>query len=100
MYLHVLHCKISSIMPLELPTAELHFCEEGFSWPLSRALFTRGGIKLWTIQNYKAEMVSFGLKSIVDFPSSLIHKWERFGPGLFWCITIFFKVSRDTFHFP
>ena len=48
-FLHVLHCKISSVMPLESPTPELHFCWEGLSWPLSRALFTCGGIKLWTI---------------------------------------------------
>ena len=25
-FLHVLHCKISSVMPLESPTPELHFC--------------------------------------------------------------------------
>ena len=50
-FLHVLHCKISSVMPLESPTPELHFCWEGLSWPLSRALFTCGGIKLWTILN-------------------------------------------------
>ena len=49
--LHVLHCKISSVMPLESPTPELHFCQEGLSWPLSRALFTCEGIKLWTILN-------------------------------------------------
>ena len=32
----------------------------------------------------------FGWKFIKDFPSSHIHKWKRFGPGLFWCITVFF----------
>ena len=32
----------------------------------------------------------FGWKFIKDFPSSRIHKWKRFGPGLFWCITVFF----------
>ena len=32
----------------------------------------------------------FGWKFIKDFPSSHIHKWKRFGPGLFWCRTIFF----------
>ena len=32
-FLHVLHCKISSVMPLESPTPELHFCWEGLSWP-------------------------------------------------------------------
>ena len=32
----------------------------------------------------------FGWKFIKDFPSSHIHKWKRFGPGLFWCITHFF----------
>ena len=37
----------------------------------------------------------FGWKFIKDFPSSHIHKWKRFGPGLFWCITIFFfEVTR------
>ena len=25
-FLHVLHCKISSVMPLESPSPELHFC--------------------------------------------------------------------------
>ena len=25
-FLHALHCKISSVMPLESPTPELHFC--------------------------------------------------------------------------
>ena len=40
----------------------------------------------------KAETVFFGWKFIKDFPSSHIHKWKRFGPGLFWCITIFFKL--------
>ena len=25
-FLHVLHCKISSVLPLEFPTPELHFC--------------------------------------------------------------------------
>ena len=69
---------------LELPTSELHFCLESLSWPLSRSLFTNGRIKLWTIQNYKTEIVFAGLKSIVDFPSSQIHKWEMFyGPRLF-----------------
>ena len=34
----------------------------------------------------------FGWKFIKDFPSSHIHKWKRFGPGLFWCITVFFKL--------
>ena len=34
----------------------------------------------------------FRWKFIKDFPSSRIHKWKRFGPGLFWCITIFFKL--------
>ena len=32
----------------------------------------------------------FGWKFIKDFPSSHIHKWKRFGSGLFWCITVFF----------
>ena len=32
-FLHVLNCKISSVMPLESPTPELHFCWEGLSWP-------------------------------------------------------------------
>ena len=27
-------------------------------------------------------------KFIKNFPSSHIHKWKTFGPGLFWCITI------------
>ena len=27
-----------------------------------------------------------------DLPISHIHKWKRFGPGLFWCTTIFFKL--------
>ena len=35
----------------------------------------------------------FGWKFIKDFPSSHIHKWKRFGPGLFWCITIFLRYS-------
>ena len=39
----------------------------------------------------KAETVFFGWKFIKDFPSSHIHKWKRLVPGLFWCITIFFK---------
>ena len=43
----------------------------------------------------KAEMVFFGWKFIKDFPSSHIHKWKRFGPGLFWCITIFFFKLFD-----
>ena len=34
----------------------------------------------------------FGWKFIKDFRSSHIHKWKRFGPGFFWCITIFFKL--------
>ena len=65
------------------------------SWSLSHVLFTRGGIKLLTIQNYKAENVSVGLKSIVDFPSSHTHKWERFDcPGLFLVHnnSVFFKL--------
>ena len=46
---------------------------------------------MWTIQNYKAEIVFVGLKSIVDFLSSHIHKWERFhGPGLFFVQNNFF----------
>ena len=36
--------------------------------------------------------VFFGWKFIKDFPSSHIHKWKRFGPGLFWCVTIFLKL--------
>ena len=32
----------------------------------------------------------FGWKFIKHFPSSHIHKWKRFGPGLFWCTTVFF----------
>ena len=32
----------------------------------------------------------FGWKFIKDFPSLHIHKWKRFGPGFFWCITVFF----------
>ena len=32
----------------------------------------------------------FGWKFIKDFSSLHIHKWKRFGPGLFWCITVFF----------
>ena len=31
----------------------------------------------------KAETVFFGWKFMKDFPSSHIHKWKRFGPGLF-----------------
>ena len=33
-----------------------------------------------------------GSLSTSDFPSSHIHKWKGFGPGIFWCITIFFKL--------
>ena len=33
----------------------------------------------------------FGMEVYQDFPTSHIHKWKRFGPGLFWCITIFFS---------
>ena len=37
----------------------------------------------------------FGWKFIKDFPSSHIHKWKRFGPGFFWCITVFFFKLFD-----
>ena len=36
----------------------------------------------------------FWMEVYQRLPSSHIHKWTRFGPGLLWCITIFFKVIR------
>ena len=89
---HVLHCKISSVMPLESPTPELRFLLRRPFLAIESCF-----VHLWRNQvvnhfKLKSRDGVFGWKFIKDFPSSHLHKWKRFGPGLFWCITFFFKL--------